>query len=157
MIIWIWVPCDIVHCQLHPITIHRTIFWVCTVLVLSFIMCSFYYFLNRILFHHDFHHDHFVTIIGICMAVLFILNYTALSLQFMHKCFEVFQNFSDLIYDMFYLKIQSNLLITQSLYFSKIPTKNNPCLTWELWNAFSEFIFLYITYILPLSPLVSPW
>ena len=29
----------------------------CAVLVLSVIMCSFHYFLDRVLFHHDFHHD----------------------------------------------------------------------------------------------------
>ena len=31
-------------------------FWVCVVLVLSITMCSCYYFLDRILLHHDFHH-----------------------------------------------------------------------------------------------------
>ena len=43
--------------QLHPITVCRTVVWVCAVLVLSVIMCSFYYFLDRILFHHEIHHD----------------------------------------------------------------------------------------------------
>ena len=40
-----------------PITVYRTVFWVCAVLVLSVIMCSYYCFLDIILFHHDFHHD----------------------------------------------------------------------------------------------------
>ena len=36
----------------------RTVFfWVCFVLVLSSTRCSCYYFLDRIVFHHDFHHD----------------------------------------------------------------------------------------------------
>ena len=43
--------------QVHPITVYRTGFWVFAVLVLSVIMCSFYYFFDRVLFHHDFHHD----------------------------------------------------------------------------------------------------
>ena len=47
----------------------------CALLVLIVIMCSFYHFLDRLLFHPDFHHDscdyylHF-------LAILFILNYT---------------------------------------------------------------------------------
>ena len=43
--------------QQHPSTVYRTGFWVCTVLVLSAICCTCYYFLDIILFHHDFHHD----------------------------------------------------------------------------------------------------
>ena len=43
--------------QQHPITVYRTGFWVCVVLVLSVIRCSCYYFLDILLFHHDFHHD----------------------------------------------------------------------------------------------------
>ena len=43
--------------QLHPITFYRNGFGVCIDLVLSVTRCSFYYFLDRILFHHDFHHD----------------------------------------------------------------------------------------------------
>ena len=39
--------------QLHPITIYRTVFWVCLVLVLRVIMCSFLNFIDRVLFHHD--------------------------------------------------------------------------------------------------------
>ena len=45
--------------QQHPITVYRTVFGVCVVLVLSVISCSCYYFLDRILFHHHFHHDSF--------------------------------------------------------------------------------------------------
>ena len=41
--------------QQHPITVYMTVFWVSVDLVLSVIRCSFYYFLDRILFHHDFH------------------------------------------------------------------------------------------------------
>ena len=33
------------------------LFWVCVVLVLIVIRWSCHYFLDRILFHHDFHHD----------------------------------------------------------------------------------------------------
>ena len=36
---------------------YRTGFGVCVVLVLNVIRCSCHYFLDRILFHHDFHHD----------------------------------------------------------------------------------------------------
>ena len=39
IIIWIWVPRGIG--QLHPITVYRTGFWVCAVLVLSVFRCSF--------------------------------------------------------------------------------------------------------------------
>ena len=46
--------------QVPPITVYRTVvffgFFMCAVLVLSVIMCSFYYFLDRVLFHHDFNH-----------------------------------------------------------------------------------------------------
>ena len=43
--------------QQHPITVYMTGFWVCVVLVLIVIRRSCYYFLDRILFYHDFHHD----------------------------------------------------------------------------------------------------
>ena len=36
---------------------YRTGFWVCVVLVLNVIRCSCHYFIDRILFHHDFLHD----------------------------------------------------------------------------------------------------
>ena len=39
--------------QLHPITVYRTSIWVCIVLVLSVTMCSFYQFLDSVLFHLD--------------------------------------------------------------------------------------------------------
>ena len=39
--------------QLHPITVYRTVFGVCVVLVLNIIMCSFYSLLDRGLLHHD--------------------------------------------------------------------------------------------------------
>ena len=42
--------------QQHPIT-YGTGFWVCVALVLNVIRCSGHYFLDRILFHHDFHHE----------------------------------------------------------------------------------------------------
>ena len=48
------------HCALvswNPITVYKTGFGVCAVLVLSVIMSSFYYFLDRVLFHHDFHQN----------------------------------------------------------------------------------------------------
>ena len=47
----------------------------CAVLALNVIMCSFYYFFDRVLFHHNFHHDDF-EYNGICMTILFILSYT---------------------------------------------------------------------------------
>ena len=43
--------------QQHPITVYSTGFVVCVVLVLNVIRCSTYYYLDRILFHHDIHHD----------------------------------------------------------------------------------------------------
>ena len=61
--------------QQHPITVYRTGVWVCVVLVLNVIRCSCHYFLDRILFQHDFHHDS-------CdyhwdfMAINYFLNYT---------------------------------------------------------------------------------
>ena len=42
--------------QQHPITVDKTVLGV-WVVVLSVIMCSCYYFLDIILFHHDLHHD----------------------------------------------------------------------------------------------------
>ena len=41
----------------HPITVYRTGFGVCVVLVLSVIRCFCYYSFDRILFHNDFHHN----------------------------------------------------------------------------------------------------
>ena len=40
--------------QQHPITVYKTGYGVCVVLVLSAIRCSCYYLLDRMLFHHDF-------------------------------------------------------------------------------------------------------
>ena len=71
-IIWIWVPCDIVHWSAEP---HRTGLGVCGVLVLSVIMCSYYYLLDEFYFIMIFIMT-VVTIIGIFMAVVSILNYT---------------------------------------------------------------------------------
>ena len=61
--------------KLHPITAYRPGSWVCAVLVLSVIICSFYCFIHRDLFHHDFQY-HIGTINGIFMVILFILNHT---------------------------------------------------------------------------------
>ena len=51
--------CDIVHWSAapHHCIAFRTVFFVCVVLVLNVIRCSCHYFLDRIIFHHDFHHD----------------------------------------------------------------------------------------------------
>ena len=51
--------CDIVHWSSapHHRIAYRTGFWVFAVLALYVIRCSCHYFLNRILFHHDFHLD----------------------------------------------------------------------------------------------------
>ena len=51
--------CDIVHWSAapHHRIAYRTVFWVNGVLVLNVIRCSCRYFLDRILFHRDFHHD----------------------------------------------------------------------------------------------------
>ena len=44
--------------QLHPITIYKTNFWVCVVLVLSVIVYSFtIFFIYKVQSHHDFHHN----------------------------------------------------------------------------------------------------
>ena len=43
--------------QQHPITVFRTVLGACVVLLMNVIRCSFHYFLDRILFRHDFHHD----------------------------------------------------------------------------------------------------
>ena len=67
--------------QQRPFTVYSTGFWVCVVLVLSVIMCSCHYFLDRILLHDDCHH-------GCCdyhwdfMAINYFLNYT---LGFLHQ------------------------------------------------------------------------
>ena len=51
--------CDIVHWSAAPHNriANRTVFSVCVVLVLNVIRYSCHYFLDRILFNHDFHHD----------------------------------------------------------------------------------------------------
>ena len=51
--------CDIVHWSAAPYNriANRTVFSVYVVLVLHVIRCSCSYFLDRILYHHDFHHD----------------------------------------------------------------------------------------------------
>ena len=51
--------CDIVHWSAAPHNriAKRTVFSVYVVLVLNVIRYSCHYFLDRILFHHDFHHD----------------------------------------------------------------------------------------------------
>ena len=51
--------CDIVHWSAapHDCIANWTVFWVYVVLVLNIIRYSCHYFLDRILFHHDFHHD----------------------------------------------------------------------------------------------------
>ena len=51
--------CDIIHwsAALHNRIANRTGLWVCVVLVLNGIRYSCHYFLDIILFHHDFHHD----------------------------------------------------------------------------------------------------
>ena len=60
-------------CQLHPIIVYKTGFWVCAVLVLSAIMCPF---INSLI------ECNFIVmvaiIIGMFMAILFILNYTVM-------------------------------------------------------------------------------
>ena len=38
---------------LHPTTDNRTVFCLCIFMVLSVIICSFHYFLDTVLFHHD--------------------------------------------------------------------------------------------------------
>ena len=43
--------------QQHPITVYKSGFGVCVILVLSVIRYSCYYFLDIIIFPHDFHHD----------------------------------------------------------------------------------------------------
>ena len=51
--------CDIVHWSAapHDCIANRTGIWVYVVLVLNVIRYSCHYFLDRIIFHHDFHHD----------------------------------------------------------------------------------------------------
>ena len=75
VIMWILVPCDIVHWSAAARHSLQDCFGVFAVLVLSVILCSFLFFLGRILFHHDFHHDS----CDYCwdfIVILFILNYT---------------------------------------------------------------------------------
>ena len=48
------------HWSAALITVYRTVFWVCVVLVLSAIICSYFQSLDRVLFHHnsfDYHCD----------------------------------------------------------------------------------------------------
>ena len=51
--------CDIIHWSAapHHHIAYRTGFCMYVVLVLNVIRCSCHYFLDTILFHHDFHHD----------------------------------------------------------------------------------------------------
>ena len=69
--------CDIVHWSTEPHNriANRTGVGVYVVLVLNAIRCSCHYFLDRILFHHAFHHDscdyHWVI-----MAINYLLIYT---------------------------------------------------------------------------------
>ena len=52
----------------------KGLFLVCAVLVLDVIVCSFYYFLKRVLFYFDFHHDS-CECYWFFIAILFILKY----------------------------------------------------------------------------------
>ena len=65
------------HCTLFSCTPSKSIglFGVRVVLMLSVIRCYYYYFLDKILFHHDFIMI-VMTIIGIFMANNYLLNYT---------------------------------------------------------------------------------
>ena len=54
--VWFQIYLSIVQLRILYIKIW-TVLGVCAVLVLSVIMYSFYYFLDRVLFHHDFHYD----------------------------------------------------------------------------------------------------
>ena len=69
--------CDTVHWSATPHNriANRTVFSVYVVLVLNVIRYSCHYFLDRILFHHDFHQA-VVIIIGIFMAINYLLFYT---------------------------------------------------------------------------------
>ena len=58
--------------QQHPITVYRTGFGVCVVLVLNAIRCTCHYFLDRIIFHNEY----VLTIIAIFMSINYFLNYT---------------------------------------------------------------------------------
>ena len=60
----------------HNRIANRTGFWVYVVLVLNVIRYSCHYFLDRIIFHHDFHHDSCVTITWNFMAINYLLIYT---------------------------------------------------------------------------------
>ena len=72
--------CDIEHWSAapHDCIANRTGFSVYVVLVLNVIRYSCHYFLDRILFHRDFHHFIMivVTITGIFMAINYLLIYT---------------------------------------------------------------------------------
>ena len=68
--------------QQYLITVYRTGFGVCAVLVLSVIRCSCYYFLDRIIFHHDFHHascDYHLDFYGHSLLLNYILGFLYLS------------------------------------------------------------------------------
>ena len=69
--------CDIVYLSAAPHNRkdNRTGFWVCVVLVLNVIRYSCHYFLDRILFHHDFHHDSYDYNWDF-MAINYLLIYT---------------------------------------------------------------------------------
>ena len=51
--------CDIIHWSVAPHNriANRTVFWVYVVLVLNVIRYSCHYFLDIIIFHHDFYHE----------------------------------------------------------------------------------------------------
>ena len=73
-------------CPLHPIPVYRTVLRVYAVLELSVIRCSFYYFLDRVAFHHTFHrydYDCYWDFYGHS----FYLNYTFRISVTKHFCF----------------------------------------------------------------------
>ena len=56
---WHQLPCSNLYIgQQHPITVYRTVFFFvrCSGVECLY-RCSCYYFLDRIIFHHEFHHD----------------------------------------------------------------------------------------------------
>ena len=80
--------CDIVHWSAapHDCIANRTGFSVYVVLVLNVIRYSCHYFLDRIIFHHDFHHDS-CEYHGIFMAINYLLIYTLGFLYISHYGF----------------------------------------------------------------------
>ena len=74
VMVWVYVPCDIVHWSAvpHQCIAYRTVFGVCVVLMLNVIRCSCHYFLDRIVFHHVLIMT-VVTITGIFMAINYLL------------------------------------------------------------------------------------